>query len=155
MAIALHLGEAKRMDYNFRSFEHTKWANYSAWKILSVAPKFRPPSSTMTTNSLGSTTVDPTNPPMLLLISISNNSSVDTVLSTPTVATASLAAAPDSISTQALLQQTTDVQNEIMVDRMKHLYPIGASELSLSDLDPSNGGCRAPMGNKKAKRENH
>jgi hypothetical protein len=87
MAIALHVGEAKRMDYNFRPFEHTKWPNYSAWKILSVAPKFRPPSATMT-DSPGSTTVDPTNHPVSLLVSLSNNSSsVDTVLSTPTIAT--------------------------------------------------------------------
>jgi hypothetical protein len=159
MAIALHLGEAKRMDYNFRSFEHTKWANYSAWKILSVAPKFRPPSSTMTTNSLGSTTVDPTNPPIPLSVSISNNSSVDTILSMPTVATnpaiESSATTSNSISTEALLQQTREVQNEIMVNQMKRLYPIGASDLSLSDLDPSNGGRGALMGNKKAKRENH
>jgi hypothetical protein len=160
MAIALHVGEAKRMDYNFRSFEHTKWANYSAWKILSIAPKFRPPSATMT-DSPGSTTVDPTNHPVPLLVSLSNNSSpVDTVLSTPIVATnpaiaSAVAAPPDSISTQALLNQTRDVQNEIMLNQMKRQYPLGAKDLSLSDLDPSNGGRGASMGNKKAKRELH
>jgi hypothetical protein len=43
MAITLHLGKTKWMDYNLRDYEHTQWANYSAWKILSSALKFRPP----------------------------------------------------------------------------------------------------------------
>jgi muconolactone delta-isomerase len=44
MAIAVHLGKTKRMDYQFKFHEHTKWPNYFAWKILRVSPKFRPPS---------------------------------------------------------------------------------------------------------------
>jgi hypothetical protein len=44
MAIAVHLGETKLMDYQFKFHEHTKWPNYSAWKILRVSPKFCPPS---------------------------------------------------------------------------------------------------------------
>jgi hypothetical protein len=105
--------------------------------------------------------VDPTNHPVPLLVSLSNNSSpVDTVLFTPTIATnpaiaSVVAAPPDSISMQALLNQTRDVQNEIMLNQMKHQYPLGANNLSLSDLDPSNGGHGALMGNKKAKRELH
>jgi hypothetical protein len=160
MAIALHVSEAKHMDYNFRSFEHTKWPNYSTWKILSVTPKFCPPSAMMT-DSPGSTTVDPTNHPVPLLVSLSNKSSpVDTVLLKPTIATnpviaSVVAAPPDSISMQALLNQTRDVQNEIMLNQMKHQYPLGAEDLSLSDLDPSNGGHGALMGNKKARRELH
>jgi hypothetical protein len=161
MAIVLHVGEAKCMDYNFRSFEPTsmKWPNYSAWKILSITPKFCPPSPTMTNSPGCSTTVDPTNYPVPLLVLTPNNSPVDTILSMPTIATnpaiAFMVAAPDSISTHALLQQTRDVQNEIMINQMKHQYPLGTSQLILSDLDPSKGGCGAPMGNKKTKHEIH
>jgi hypothetical protein len=64
MAIALHLGETKWMDDQFQSYNHTKWANFAAWKILSVAPKFRPlsPTSTIMNDPSDATTVDPTAP---------------------------------------------------------------------------------------------
>jgi hypothetical protein len=65
MAIAFHLGETKQMDYQFKNYDHTKWAKFAAWKILSVSPKFRPPSltSTIMNDPSNATTVDPTAPP--------------------------------------------------------------------------------------------
>jgi hypothetical protein len=49
-----------------------------------------------------------------------------TVAAKPNPAIASMAAAlPDSISMQALLNQTQDVQNEIMLNQMKLHYPLG------------------------------
>jgi hypothetical protein len=64
MAIALHLGETKQMDYQFQSYDHTKWSNFAVWKILSVAPKFCPPSpmSTIMNDPSDATMVDPTAP---------------------------------------------------------------------------------------------
>jgi hypothetical protein len=34
------------MDYSKKNYDHNKWPNYLAWKILRGSPKFRPPSST-------------------------------------------------------------------------------------------------------------
>jgi hypothetical protein len=31
----------QHMDYNFWSFDHSKWPNYTAWKILSSAPNLK------------------------------------------------------------------------------------------------------------------
>jgi hypothetical protein len=87
MAIALHLGKTKRMDYNLRDYKHTQWPNYSAWKILSSAPKFRPP-STMATTSMAATNsiatdasmVDPTatrNGELPFIVSLSDGKSVE------------------------------------------------------------------------------
>jgi hypothetical protein len=47
MAIAYHLEEkVTRMDYSKKDYDHNKWPNYLAWKILRESPKFRPPSRT-------------------------------------------------------------------------------------------------------------
>jgi hypothetical protein len=47
MAIAYHLEEkVTQMDYSKKNYDHNKWPNYLAWKILRGSPKFRPPSST-------------------------------------------------------------------------------------------------------------
>jgi hypothetical protein len=40
MAVAIHLGKVKKMDYGSRGFDVTKWPNYLAYKVLMDVPKF-------------------------------------------------------------------------------------------------------------------
>lgn len=40
MAVAIHMGQVKKMDYAFKSFDVKKWRFYEAWMVLKVAPKF-------------------------------------------------------------------------------------------------------------------
>lgn len=40
MAVALHIGEAKKRDYEYTSFDCTKWAGFKAWLILRHHPKW-------------------------------------------------------------------------------------------------------------------
>ena len=40
MAIAIHLKLTKKMDYEFKDFEKSKWRLYGAWDVLRHLPKF-------------------------------------------------------------------------------------------------------------------
>ena len=40
MAVAIHLGKAKTMDYHFKNFDHMKWRFYPAWTRLRCIEKF-------------------------------------------------------------------------------------------------------------------
>jgi hypothetical protein len=52
MAIAIHtIKEVNRLDYNYRDYDHYKWVNYLAWKVLRYSPKYCPPSPPSTTNT--------------------------------------------------------------------------------------------------------
>jgi hypothetical protein len=149
MAIALHLGETKRMDCNFNSFDHSKWPNYTAWKILRTAPKFRPPTSTaaaslsMNNDLADATTVDPTNQ-VPLIVSTSNSNMIETPITSRTLD-------QQSLSTETLLRQTDELLQQRQINDLKRLYPAVAHHLP--SIDPSRGGRGAAMGNKKAKME--
>jgi hypothetical protein len=43
MAIALHLGMSKRMYYSFKSFEHSKWMDYTALKNIEICTQVLSP----------------------------------------------------------------------------------------------------------------
>jgi hypothetical protein len=146
MAIALHLGETKRMDYNFRSFDHSKWPNYTAWKILRSAPKFRPPSMAslpMNNDPADATMVDLTNQ-VPLIVSTSDSKTVKTPITSRTLD-------QQSLSTETLLCQTDELLEQRHINDLKCLYPAVAHHLP--SIDPSRGGRGAAMGNKKAKME--
>jgi hypothetical protein len=45
MAIAIHtIKEVNHLDYNYQDYDHYKWVNYLAWKVLCYSPKYHPPS---------------------------------------------------------------------------------------------------------------
>jgi hypothetical protein len=160
MAIALHLGKTKRMDNNMRDYEHTQWPNYGAWKILSSAPKFRPPTivalSMAATDSIAAdaSTVDPTatsNSKLPFSVSLLDGKAVETPL---TCRTLEPSLSMESVSTESLLCRTNDILQERVVNDMKHLDPAVAHHLpAVPNLDPSCGGHGAAMGSKKAKLE--
>jgi hypothetical protein len=162
MAIALHLGKTKRMDYNLRDYEHTQWPNYSAWKILSSAPKFRPP--TMASSSMAApdsiatadaSTIDPTATrnagELPFIVSLSDGKSVETPLTSRTLEPS---LSEESVSTESLLRRTDEILQERVINDMKRLYPAVAHHLpAVPNLDPSRGGRGSAMGSKKAKLE--
>jgi hypothetical protein len=162
MAIALHLGKTKRMDYNLKDYEHTQWPNYSAWKILSSAPKFRPPtmgcSSMAAPNSIATadaSTIDPTATrnagELPFTVSLSDGKSVETPLTSRTLEPSLL---EESVSTESLLRRTDEILQERVINDMKRLYPAVAHHLpDVPNLDPSRGGRGSAMGSKKAKLE--
>jgi hypothetical protein len=149
MAIALHLGETKRMDYNFKSFDHSKWPNHTAWKILRSAPKFRPPTGTapvslpMNNNPADASTVDPTNQ-VPLFVSTSDSNTIETPITSRTLE-------QQSVLTKTLFCQTNELLEQRHINDLKRLYPAVAHHLP--SVDPSRGGRGAAMGNKKAKME--
>jgi hypothetical protein len=151
MAIALHLGETKRMDYNFKSFDHSKWPNYTAWKILRSAPKFQPPTGTlpaslpMNNNPADASTVDPTTNQVPLFVSTSDSNTIKMPMTSRTLE-------QQSVSTKMLFCQTDELLEQRHINDLKHLYPAVAHHLPCS-VDPSCGSRGAAMGNKKAKME--
>jgi hypothetical protein len=170
MAIAVHLGEARRMDYQFRNFEHTSWPNFGAWKILRVSPKFRPPTSSSVLNEdalADATTVDPTAAAPRPLCANNNHgghqvnnsfvpsmifpaaetTDASTVLTEPT--TTKTVEIPSTID--LYLESTEQTRKEIDENNVLGQQHITSS--ALGNLDPSNGGRGALMGNKKAKAE--
>jgi hypothetical protein len=178
MAIALHLGETKRMDYQFKSYDHTKWANFAAWKILSIAPKFRPPSptSTIMNDPSDATTVDPTAPANSggghhhpVLPSVNHHAVPPTVSLLPRVAetpmSASVLTEPTNIpragsgslsisTTELYLHCSEQARKEVEAMSPPKLFPFSSnSNTPLTNFDPSKGGRGAAMGNKKAKAE--
>jgi hypothetical protein len=61
MTIAIHtIKEVNRLDYNYQDYNHYKWANYIAWKVLRLSPKYHPPSPPSTMNEN-----DNTSPPAI------------------------------------------------------------------------------------------
>jgi hypothetical protein len=163
MAITLHLGKTKWMDYNLRDYEHTQWPNYSAWKILSSAPKFHHPTmgslSMAAPDSIATadaSTIDPTatrNAGKLpFIVSLSDGKSVEMPLTSHTLEPSLL---EESVSTESLLRHTNDILQERVINNMKRgLYPAVAHHLpAVPNLDPSHGGHGSAMGSKKAKLE--
>jgi hypothetical protein len=137
MAIALHLTkDVTRMDYNLKDFDHNKWPNYLAWKILRESPKYRPPSRNTNDEQEevmvpppsvnNTTTIMPNNSYNLPYAAAGN------VVETPMAATQPMAAISSGDATTSSFSAST--------------FP-GFS------LDPSRGGRGAAMGQKKAKRE--
>jgi hypothetical protein len=181
MAIALHLGETKRMDYQFQSYDHTKWGNFAVWKILRVAPKFCPPSpmSTIMNNQLDATMVDSTAPangsgghhcPVLpsanhlvvpptvsLLPCVAEMPMSALVLMEPTNIPHAASCSLSISTTELYLQSSEEVLKEVEAMSPSKLFPFSSTtNTSLINLDPSKGGCRAgAMGNKMAKADNN
>jgi hypothetical protein len=162
MAITLHLGKTKRIDYNLRDYEHTQWPNYSAWKILSSAPKFCPP--TMGSSSMAArdsiatadaSTIDPTATrnagELPFIVSLSDGKSVETPLTSHTLEPS---LSEESVSKESLLRRTDEILQERVINDMKRLYPAVVHHLpAVPNLDPSRGGRGSAMGSKKAKLE--
>jgi hypothetical protein len=132
MAIALHVKkEVTRMDYNLKDFDHNKWPNYLAWKILRESPKYRPPSRNTNEQEEApsvnnTTTIMPNNSYNLPYAAAGN------VVETPMAETQPMAAISSGDATTSSFSAST--------------FP-GFS------FDPSRGGRGAAMGQKKAKRE--
>jgi hypothetical protein len=60
MANAVHMvKEVKRLDYNYQDYDHFKWVNYPAWKVLRNCAKFCPPSPPSTTMNQESDNTSP------------------------------------------------------------------------------------------------
>jgi hypothetical protein len=73
MAIAIHtIKEVTRLDYNYRDYNHFKWVNYVAWKVLRYSPKFHPPSLASTMNHENDNTTG-TSPPTINPVLISES----------------------------------------------------------------------------------
>jgi hypothetical protein len=136
MAIALYLGKTKRMDYNFKTFEHTNWVNFLAWKILRDCPKFRPPSPLSQTESF--------------------SDAMSSMLHRPSYSSSLPAPASSSIGNMAVdTTNTTDsgTADEHVVDGDPLPTASSSSAAATMILDPSRGGRGALMGCKKAKLE--
>jgi hypothetical protein len=70
MAIAIHtIKEVNHLDYNYRDYDHYKWVNYLAWKVLRYSPKYRPPSPPSTINNEH----DNTSPPAIDSVSMAES----------------------------------------------------------------------------------
>jgi hypothetical protein len=60
MAIAIHtIKEVNRLDYNYQDYDHYKWVNYLAWKVLCHSPKYHPLSPPSTMNEENDNTSPP------------------------------------------------------------------------------------------------
>jgi hypothetical protein len=153
MAIAIHtVKEVNRLDYNYQDYDHFKWVNYLAWKVLRLSPKYRPPSPPSTINNEHDNTSPPaeidsvsmadspfpsdsanTNTAILHQITTNLNPSPPAaVAAVSTVATSSAAVVQDNN-----LSSSTDSKKRAFVP-----------------ADPALGGRGAEMGAKKAKKEN-
>jgi hypothetical protein len=153
MAIAIHtIKEVNCLDYNYRDYDHYKWVNLLAWKVLRLSPKYRPPSPPSTINNEHDNTsplveidlvlmADSPFPPDLantntaILHQITTNlnpSPPAAVAAISTVATSSAAIGQDNN-----LSSSTDSKKRAFVP-----------------ADPALGGHSAEMGAKKAKKEN-
>jgi hypothetical protein len=164
----------------FQNYDHTKWANFAAWKILSVSPKFRPPSpmSMIMNDPLNVTMVYPTAPPANVGGHQANHSAVVPSTNHPVVPSmvallpcvaempmlSSIQMEPTNmphasgsllISTMELyLQSSKQARNEVLaMSPPKSFSFSSATNTTLFILDPSKGGRGSVMGNKKAKAE--
>jgi hypothetical protein len=177
MAIALHLGETKQMDYQLKSYDHTKWSNFAAWKILSVAPKFCPPSptSTIMNDPLDATTIDPTGPgniggghhhPVLpsanypavpptlsLLPRVAETPMSASVLMEPTNIPRAASGSLSISTTELYLQSPEQARKEVEAMSPPKMFPFSSNtNTPLINLDPLKGGHGAAMGKKSRKR---
>jgi hypothetical protein len=163
MAIAVHLGETKRMDYQFKDYPHSKWVNFIPWKILSACPKFRPPtqvSEEMNIDPSDLTTVDPTAPsvPAMVAIPPTNNSVPETPAASTTLTEPTFFLAPPAPnSTDLLIKQSAELRQKVAqeMSALGIIVPSSSSSVAITtpvvNLDPSKGGRGAAMGQKKAK----
>jgi hypothetical protein len=152
MAIAIHtVKEVNRLDYNYRDYDHYKWVNYLAWKVLRYSPKYRPPSPPSTINNEH----DNTSPPAM--------NSVFTAEESPFP--------PDSVTTNTafLLQIATNLNpsppaavaavstvatsSAAVGDNNLSLAASSSKKRAFVPADPALGGRGAEMGAKKAKKE--
>jgi hypothetical protein len=160
MAIAVHtVKEVKRLDYNYRDYDHFKWINYPAWKVLRYCAKFCPPSPPSTMNEEKN---DNTSPPGAI-------NSVSTAGESPFP--------PDSATTNTAIMEITTNQNpspETVAAGTSTMssFLTATSSAAVGDnnnlsstltsskkrafvpADPALGGRGAEMGAKKAKKEN-
>jgi hypothetical protein len=155
MAIAMihMIKEVNRLDYNYRDYDHFKWVNFLAWKVLCYSPKYCPPSPSSTMNEH-----DNTSPP----------TAIDSVLTTTTESPF----LPDSATTNAAIMQITTSQNPspaaVTYALASSFSTVATSSAAVGDnnlsstsskkrafvpADPALGGRGAEMGAKKAKKE--
>jgi hypothetical protein len=139
MAIAYHLDEkVTRMDYSKKDYDHNKWPNYLAWKILRESPKFRPPSRSEDQQQVQAEIM----PSSLLLNNTTTMPTSYADYSLP-YTTAGAAAA---VKTPMAGTDGTAGATLVSSSSSSSAFP-GFSQ------DPSRGGRGAAMGQKKAKRE--
>jgi hypothetical protein len=152
MAIAIHtVKEVNRLDYNYQDYDHFKWVNYLAWKVLRLSPKYHPPSPPSTEH-------DNISPPAEI-------DSVSMAEESPFP--------PDSANTNtAILQQIATNLNPSPPAAVAAVSTVATSSAAVGDnnlslaassssqkrafvpVDPALGGCGSEMGAKKAKKEN-
>jgi hypothetical protein len=153
MAIAIHaIKEVNRLNYNYRDYDHYKWVNYLAWKVLRYSPKYHPPSPPSTnmdkndnTSPLAIDSVLMAESPFLpdlattntaiLQMSTNQNSSPETVAaSTSTISNFSMAE-----SSSAAVGHDSNMSSST-----------SSKKRAFVPADPALGGRGAEMGQKKA-----
>jgi hypothetical protein len=174
MAITVHLGEARRMDYQFRNFEHTSWPNFGAWKILRVSPKFCPPTSSSVLNDdlADATTVDPTAAAPCPLCANNNHggdqvsnsfvpsmifpaaetTDASTVLTEPTTTKTFKIPLTIDLFLESTEQTCKEIEENNVLGQQQKFVSSVASSTSLGILDPSNGVVVQSWATRKQKR---
>jgi hypothetical protein len=126
------------MDYNLKDFDHNKWPNYLAWKILRESPKYRPPSR--------------------------NTNEQEEVMMPPSVNNTTTISMPKNNDSYNLPHAATAGNIEMPMAATRPIAALSFGDVTTSSsfssstfpgfsLDPSRGGRGAAMGQKKAKRE--
>jgi hypothetical protein len=156
MAIAIHtIKEVNHLDCNYQDYNHYKWANYIAWKVLRLSPKYRPPSPPSTMNEN-----DNTSPPEIN--SVSTAESPFPPDSATTYTEILQKATNQNPSPETVAAGTSTISNFSMsesssaaVGRDNNLLSSTSSQKrAFVPADPALGGRGAEMGAKKAKKEN-
>jgi hypothetical protein len=161
MAVALHLKQADRLNYNFRDFDSAQWPYFLAWKVLRNTPKFRLPSpkTTAVVAAAEAAAAEAATTPSFL----SNSSCFTEALTGRDLSRShsgvgddeSVAEPPSLITQQPFVDKVelpTAPQLPLGVSSFS-LTPSVSSLLPLSSMDPSRGGRGSSMGRTKAKRE--
>jgi hypothetical protein len=155
MAIVIHtIKEINRLDYNNQDYNHYKWANYIAWKVLRLSPKYRPPSPPSTMNEN-----DNANPPAINLVStaespfppdlVTTNTEILQISTSQNPSPETVAAGTSTIS-YFLMAESSSAD----VSRDNNLLSSTLSQKrAFVPADPALGGRGAEMGAKKAKKE--
>jgi hypothetical protein len=156
MAIALHtINQVKRLDYSYKDYDHNKWPNYLAWKVLRQAPKFRPPSplnsdfsDALLSTVHGRSSCSPSLPPCST--SITNTAVLDNQIEVFQEENFQFSSSSEEAQTPIMAQAAANNTGALSSSSSDSSFLAGSRKI----LDPaSHGGRGAEMGNKKAKRE--
>jgi hypothetical protein len=152
MAVAVHLKETDRMNYQYKNYDPTKWPNFLAWKLLRNVPKFRPPSTGLRGQQL----------PPFKTNNIAAASNPDPLAVAEEVLPISATDMAPSISkntnatTDAVSVQETAaalISSNIASCSSNIASCSSNTAMLLQTVDPSRGGRGCSVGRKKAKRE--